>query len=422
MKNVLIGLFLVLFFSCKESGVQLGKPSTFVRYYNGGLPDNAQAIIETSDKGFLILANSQKCATCLNTRIKLIKTDAYGNQSWQKLFPDPNLDSTPDSVNYSAYGLAAIPDASGADTGYLLVGEHIYVDPNNNNASASGLLMIQVDKDGNKTKLTTKKYTSIGVQVQGAAVAYSAKSGSFFVLGKALTGSTDMFLAEVDGNTLNLDLKWWRTFGASTTKLANRVFLFGDSIYWGGTRNSSPTEIRWVKSQINTVAESDKPYPSGIATSIPSGLPISFSCNDICRFGFGYGFTGGYSVSAGQYRRTYFFRIDGNGNMTDSASYALKYAQPYPSGNSITSTLDGGFLILATEAADAQASDTNYRLIKIDSRGVVQWSNEYGGRFIDIGSKVLQASDGGYIVLGTTTLANVPSVFLMKTDSQGNIQ
>ncbi len=408
MKNVLIGLFLVLFFSCKESGVQLGKPSTFVRYFNGGLPDNSQAIIETSDKGFLILANSQKCATCPNTRIKLIKTDAYGNQSWQKLFPDPNLDSTPDSVNYSAYGLTAIPDVSGADAGYLLVGEHIYIDPNNNNASASGLLMIQVDKDGTKTKLTTKKYTSIGVQVQGAAVAYSAKSGSFFVLGKAVTGSTDMFLAEADGNTLNLDLKWSRTYGASATELANRVFLYGDSIYWGGTRNSSPTEIRWVKAQINTVAESDKPYPAGLATSL-SGLTISFSCNDICKFGFGYGFTGGYSVSAGQYRRTYFFRMDGNGNMTDSASYALKYAQAYPSGNSITSTLDGGFLILATEATDAQASDTNYRLIKIDPHGVLQWSKEYGGRFIDIGSKVLQSSDGGYIVLGTTTLANVPS-------------
>src|SRR5438132_1089461 len=85
--TVLIFLLLV---SCKESGVQIAKPSTFVRYFNGGFNDQAQTIIETSDKGFLILANTLTNTTLSNTyyKIKLIKTDAYGNQVWEHFYPD----------------------------------------------------------------------------------------------------------------------------------------------------------------------------------------------------------------------------------------------------------------------------------------------------------------------------------------------
>lgn len=412
MKNLLFALFLVLFFSCKENGVQLGKPSTFVRYFNGGFPDKAEAIIETSDKGFLILANSQTCATCTDYRIKLVKTDAYGNQVWQKLFPDPS--GSGPQLNWSAHGLTAIPDAAGDDSGYLLVGEEIYDDIAKNNPNTSKLLMIQVNKDGIEVNSATKTYDSAGVQVQGVAVTYSKKSGNFFVLGKALTGGQDMFLTEVNGTSLNL--KWKRTYGAATSQLANRIFLYGDSIYWGGTRISSSTLIRWDKSFINSGAVAENIYPSG------STATSNFSCNDICRFGFGYGFVGSYGQTLGQYSRVAFYRIDANGNASDSATYSLKYSQSYHAGNSITSTQDGGFLMLGTTAIDAQATDTNYILIKTDAHGARQWTKEYGGKFIDIGSKVLQASDGGYIVLGTTTLANVPSIFLMKTDSEGNIQ
>src|SRR5579859_5157522 len=89
MKGFFTALILVLVVSCKESGVQLAKPSTFVRYFNGGFNDQAQAILETSDKGFLILANSLTKSTLSNDyyKIKLIKTDGYGNQLWEQIYP-----------------------------------------------------------------------------------------------------------------------------------------------------------------------------------------------------------------------------------------------------------------------------------------------------------------------------------------------
>src|SRR5260221_14029182 len=107
MKGIFTALTFFLLVSCKESGVQLAKPSTFVHYFNGGFDDEAQAIIETSDKGFLILANTNtsKVATAKYYHIKLIKTDAYGNQQWQKLFPD--FDTASDTASFQGSGLAA---------------------------------------------------------------------------------------------------------------------------------------------------------------------------------------------------------------------------------------------------------------------------------------------------------------------------
>jgi hypothetical protein len=419
MKNFFTVLLLVFLFGCKESGVKIAKPSTFVHYFNGGTPDFAQSIINTSDGGYLILANSQTALTSTYYRIKLIKVDKYGNELWQSLIPKPPGKTDPPAPSYRGFGITAITDNSG-DTGYLIVGDQIYDDSNSN--QTHGLLMIQVDNNGAVVNSGTKTTTDIGFQVQGVGVALSSTAGNYYVLGKILanSGPDDMFLSEVNGSTFAP--VWKRTFPGSSSGLVNRVFTYGDSIYWGGTRNTTPTEARWVSANVNTVSSSDRSYPSGEFINPPTGLPVNFSCNDICQFGFGYGFVGSYGISANEFHRIAFFRIDAKGNMLDSASFGLKFPQSYQTGNSICSTQDGGFLILGTTGTDISTSDTNYILIKTDVHGTKQWDKQYGGRYFDIGSKVLQASDGGFIVLGTTTLANVQSIFLMKTDASGNIE
>ncbi|HTH56267.1 MAG TPA: hypothetical protein VL728_09490 [Cyclobacteriaceae bacterium] len=431
MKKILPGLFLLICISCNESGVKLAKPSTFVHYFNGGTPDFSQAIIKTKSAlgsgtpvgGYLILANSQTALTSTYYRIKLIRVDEYGNEQWQSLLPVPQKDAP----SYRGFGITPITDNSGLDIGYFMVGEEIYVDPANNNTRTQGLLMIQVDTKGVLVKTATLAATDIGVNDVGAQISgvgvTQAKNGNFYVLGE-LQGSVagDMLLAEIDAN--NLTKVWSRTFGAAATTLVNKVFTYGDSIYWGGTRTAGTSqEMRWISTQINSGSKSDNPYPSGQAYSL-SNQPINYTCSDICKYGFGYGFVGSYSLSPGVFSRIAFFRVNESGQQVDSVSYALPYPQqaPYQAGNSICSTNDGGFLILGTAATDISTSDTNYILIKTDAHGTQQWRKDYGGKFIDVGVKVLQADDGGFIILGTTTLANVESVFLMKTDSDGNIQ
>jgi hypothetical protein len=97
-------------------------------------------------------------------------------------------------------------------------------------------------------------------------------------------------------------------------------------------------------------------------------------------------------------------------------------------GNAISKTSDNGFIILATiESATSDAGtigrgETDYYLIKTNGFGDVEWAQAFGSKRGDVGVGVLQAEDGGYVVLGTTQLANVPTIALIKTNSLGEIE
>src|SRR5690242_20391074 len=88
-------LVLLTFFSClTEESADPGKASTFLRYYNGGFDDQAQAFEETidanSETGFIILATTQLTdanATVQPSKIKLLQVDQFGNLRKQTLYP-----------------------------------------------------------------------------------------------------------------------------------------------------------------------------------------------------------------------------------------------------------------------------------------------------------------------------------------------
>src|SRR6478752_5187633 len=81
MKGLFTAVALLFFFSsCKESGVPLSKPSTFVKYYSDGNQDDAVDILEISsatERGFLILSHADSTAGWGG--INITKTDIGGN-------------------------------------------------------------------------------------------------------------------------------------------------------------------------------------------------------------------------------------------------------------------------------------------------------------------------------------------------------
>jgi len=82
-------------------------------------------------------------------------------------------------------------------------------------------------------------------------------------------------------------------------------------------------------------------------------------------------------------------------------------------------TLDGGFII----AGRKTISNSDAYLMKTDINGDTLWTRQYGGSESDQASDVLQLSDGGYIVIGSTTSfgAGDQDVFLFKVDLNGNL-
>jgi len=113
----------------------------------------------------------------------------------------------------------------------------------------------------------------------------------------------------------------------------------------------------------------------------------------------------------------YLLKTDGNGieqwsQSLGSTTFFVNF------GFSIKQTSDGGYII--TGMTDENYPQMNGFLLKTDNTGVQQWRKTYnyfwwGESRLD---EVQITNDGGYIICGT---ANYISIYLIKTDSQGNV-
>lgn len=127
----------------------------------------------------------------------------------------------------------------------------------------------------------------------------------------------------------------------------------------------------------------------------------------------------------------------------------------YESLSSIIQTVDGGFILGGTSRGNygtqggvgCDKTEPNwdnsydhshdYWIIKTDSLGNRQWDKDFGGDTTDILSSIIQTTDGGYLIGGSsysgisgnktqgnwdTQYIDTPDYWIIKIDSAGNIQ
>ncbi len=218
--------------------------------------------------------------------------------------------------------------------------------------------------------------------------------------GYVVVGSSDSNNGDVSGNHGGGDY-WF-------VKL-NAAGLIQWQKCYGGTSNDTPTSV---------LQTADGGYVvSGISGSINGDV------------------VGNYSY----FKSLWTIKIDSMG--------VIQWQNLVPSScvsSSIKQTADGGFIIGAggslVGSSPIGAGGSDFLLIKLNSMGVVQWEQFYGGSKDDIGACVQQTSDHGYILAGST-MSNDGQVtgyhggscvngcglccwdyWVIKTDSSGALQ
>lgn len=133
--------------------------------------------------------------------------------------------------------------------------------------------------------------------------------------------------------------------------------------------------------------------------------------------GGGYVITGVHQDSGGD-SDIYLVRIDDNGDTLWTNTYggsAVDWAMR------VRRTSDGGYIMVGETRSFADPIGDFY-LVKVNSAGVLEWHQWYGGSSVDVGYDVCETSSGGYMAIGYTNSAGAGGAdfFLVKTLADGD--
>ncbi|PKD43470.1 InlB B-repeat-containing protein [Rhodohalobacter barkolensis] len=127
-------------------------------------------------------------------------------------------------------------------------------------------------------------------------------------------------------------------------------------------------------------------------------------------------------------------KLSSNGDIQWNNSYGGSESDM---GNSIIQTTDGGYVLTGFIGSnDGDFSGMNRGsndifVMKLSSNGDIQWNNTFGGSGSEGGQDIIQTTDGGYILTGSTgsndgdfsDMNRGPNdIFVMKLSSNGDIQ
>jgi hypothetical protein len=272
------------------------------------------------------------------------------------------------------------------------------------------IYLIKVDSTG--TEIWSKTFGGTGTDY-GYDIAMTADSG-FVIIGSTTSsgnGGHDVYLLKVDNFGI---LQWSKTIGGADDDIGSSIRMTADSgfIICGTTESyGTGTDMYLIKT--DSVGDTVWTKTHGGASG-ESGSAVRLAADS------GYivlGSTGSYGTG---YSSVYLVRTGSTGDTLWTATYGGNRAD---FGYGVETTNDKGYIISGATALDGEDFYDAY-LVKVDSFGVLQWSNTYGGSYEDRGYSVKSASDGGYIMTGTKegNGARKIDIYMVKTDAGGNLE
>jgi hypothetical protein len=322
--------------------------------YGGSDEDNARSVLQTSDGGYIIggytLSNDGD-VTINNGGYDywIIKLDSNGNLIWEKSFGGTQHDY--------GYSFNIIQTSDG---GYIFAGSTYSNDGdvtlNNGNQdvwivrlTSTGSLAWQKSFGGSDSDVCTNISSTID---GGFVICGNTSSNDFDVSGN--NGFVDFWVVKFNsfGN-----LVWQKCLGGSNEDTAKDISQTSDGGFIVvGNSNSSNGHLT--------------------------------------------GNNGSYDI--------WLVKLDSIGNIVWQRNLG---GSGYEDAWSVKQTVDGGYIIAGTSNStdgviNGNIGGADYWIVKTDSLGAIQWQKNYGGSTADQATGVYQASNGNYIIAGTTASSN----------------
>jgi hypothetical protein len=278
------------------------------------------------------------------------------------------------------------------DEGYILGGtsnSSKFGDKSENRRGDNDFWIVKTDKDGNK--LWDKTYG--GDKVDFLSSLQKTLDGGYILGGSSQSNSSgektennrgnyDYWVVKIDANG---NKQWDKTFGGIEWDVLYSVLQTPDGGYILG-------------------GESDSPAGGDVSDNGP-GI-----------------------------RDFWIIRIDKNGNKLWDKKYGGNSIELF---NSLIQTTDGGYILAGNSGSDSSGDKTennkgysDFWIIKIDKNGTIEWDKTYGGDNVDRIASIIETTDGGYILGGTSQSTasgdktengrGKSDFWIIKTDKNGN--
>lgn len=358
--------------------------------YGGNGEDVLTDLVQSSDGGYALAGASNSSGTGRITAW-LVKTDASGNAKWNQTYGGPSIDDL---------ALALVQTSDG---GYALAGATNY-----SGIGIDNFWLAKTDAYGNT--LWNKTYGRTNDDVAWALV--QSSDGGYALAGatnSSSSGNSDFWLVKTDayGN-----VEWNNTYGGPDWDAANSLVQTSDLGYAvaGLTYSfgAGGSDAWLVKTDANGNVEWNKTY-GGQGDDVASAL--------IRTSDGGYALAGITNSSGAGSQDFWLVKTDASGNLQWSKTYG---GSGDDEASALIQTSDRGYALVGYTTSFGAGSE-DFWLVRTDENGNQEWTKTYGGTDSDWAKSLVQTSDGGYVLAGTTYSFGAGSAdfWLVKTDANG---
>lgn len=428
MKIKLILFLLAFCVSC--SNIEDAKPgnrNTFIKIFNG-ISGIEAASFEITPEGFVVLGNLNVSTDSVLTVV--FETDTQGNLlSDIKYYPGG-----------SGKSIKILPD----NQGYIIGGKKVKVNPAatpTDNIEISSARLLHLDVNLNVVRsfyFFDDSPSLIKTDYSGEALTLTS-DGKIILLGSyqtSLNSPVRPFIHRYHPETLNLEWSEYFESISRSYRNARSIHYMNNHLIWASAVALEQQNFSFSYVSVPFVQMNSSFINFSLLGQNDNKSIIVNDANPAKPSAFGLGLVGSFSNPDGSNSNIFFCRTDPNGNVL---SHTIRYydailtadnpdinrddSQIQDYGTAITPTSDGGFVLAGHFTTNSQKGKglNDILLIKVSINGEPLWIRTYGGAGSETVQAIQETHDRGLLVLGTNTIGNVSSIFLMKTDKDGNL-